>query len=360
MKREQGLTLIEILVALGIFIMLGSSLVIFLRDGIATWRIGETRREGYERADAILNPICDDLRAIFSDADPGPGGGLVEVLVLCDRDAFQRPRLRLVRALDDETRNPVSRIAGSLTGGLADIDYRNDAMEARLGVLRAPGGLAEVAYQLGPESGSEVLWRGFKSPIGGDGTLFDEINLAPDVDGAPMRCRPVADGVLHLEFNFWGGDRRRWVDGVLQRPVPLWDSTRGILPVLKQYGFYSNPQSRDNHLDDIFPDTVEILLVLKPARSLPLGRLISDIDDVQTTIAVDTTAQYPIGTETHIRIGSEWIRVGKIAASSFEDCQRGVRGTTASAHLRNEKVVHGTDFRRTVRVPGTRDARGNR
>ena len=89
-------------------------------------------------------------------------------------------------------------------------------------------------------------------------------------------------------------------------------------------------------------------------------RRFEEEEDLAITIVVDTTAQYPIGSETHIRIGSEWIRVGKIAASSFEDCQRGVRGTTASAHLRNEKVVHGTDFRRTVRVPGTRDARGNR
>lgn len=358
MRKEQGLTLIEILVALGIFVMLGSSLVMFLRDGISTWRIGETRREGYERAEAILGPICDDIRAVFSDSNPGPGGGLVEVALLCDRDSFKRPRLRLVRALDDETRNPVSRIAGSLTGGLADIDYRNDAMEARLGVLRAPGGLAEVAYQLGPEMGSEILWRGYKSPIGGDGTLFDDINLAPDVDGTPMRCRPVADGILHLEYGFWGGDRRHWVDGVVQKSVPLWDSTRGILPVMKQFGFHSNPQSRDDHLDDIFPDTVEILLVLRPARSLTLGRLLTDIDDVQTTIDVDSTAQYPIGPETYIRIDEEWIRVGEIAARSFNDCVRGVRGTTPRVHLRHQKIVHGTDFRRTVRVPGTRDARG--
>ena len=160
------MTLIEILVALGIFVMLGSSLVMFLRDGISTWQIGEARREGYERAGAILDPISEDIRSLFSQSNPGPGGGLVEVLFLCDRDSFGRSRLRLVRALDDETRNPVSRIAGSLTGGMADIDYRNDAMEARLGILRAPGGLAEVAYQLGPQSGSETLWRGFKSPIG--------------------------------------------------------------------------------------------------------------------------------------------------------------------------------------------------
>ncbi|MGE4601723.1 MAG: type II secretion system protein [Planctomycetota bacterium] len=358
MQREQGMTLIEILVALGIFVMLGSSLVMFLRDGISTWQIGEARREGYERAGAILDPISEDIRSLFSRSDPGPGGGLVEVLFLCDRDSFGRSRLRLVRALDDETRNPVSRIAGSLTGGLADIDYRNDAMEARLGILRAPGGLAEVAYQLGPESGSETLWKGFKSPIGGNGSLFDDINLAPDVDGAPARCRPVADGILYLAFSFWGGDRRRWLDGVIQDPVSMWDSTRAILPAMRASGFHWDPGSRDDYIDDIFPDTVEIVLVLRPSRSLALGRLSIDIDDSQTTITVDSTAQYPTGSDSFIRIDEEWIQVGKIIDREFTNCIRAVRGTSARVHERNTPVVHGTTFHRTVRVPGTRDARG--
>ena len=62
MNKEQGMTLIEILVALGIFVMLGSGLVVFLRDGISTWQVGESRRESIERAEAILEPLCADLR----------------------------------------------------------------------------------------------------------------------------------------------------------------------------------------------------------------------------------------------------------------------------------------------------------
>ena len=60
-SRESGLTLIEILVALGVFMLLGSSLVMFLRDGMSTWQIGESRREAYERAGAIMDLIGDDL-----------------------------------------------------------------------------------------------------------------------------------------------------------------------------------------------------------------------------------------------------------------------------------------------------------
>ena len=75
MGRQQGMTLIEILVALGIFVMLGSGLVMFLRDGISTWQVGESRREAIERAEAILEPMCADLRSLFTQPDPGPGGG---------------------------------------------------------------------------------------------------------------------------------------------------------------------------------------------------------------------------------------------------------------------------------------------
>ena len=80
-KSEAGLTLIEILVALGIFMMLGSSLVMFLRDGMSTWQIGESRREAYERAGAIMDLIGEDLRSSFTQSDPGPDNGLVDVLI---------------------------------------------------------------------------------------------------------------------------------------------------------------------------------------------------------------------------------------------------------------------------------------
>ncbi len=359
-SRESGLTLIEILVALGVFMLLGSSLVMFLRDGMSTWQIGESRREAYERAGAILNLIGDDLRSAFTQSDPGPSDGLVDVLLLCDRDGFNRPRLRLVRTLSDETRNPVTRIAGAYTGGIAEVDYRNDSREAQLGILRAPGGLAEVAYQMGPENGSEVLWRGFKTPIGGESSLFEEINLRPDVDGAPMRCRPVADGVLYLGYSFWGGDRRRWQEGRSMPPLDRWDSTRGILAFDESEGFGWATGSRDVHEDDVFPDTVEIQLVLNPARSMALSRTTNDIDESQEVIRIDSAAQYARSGDLFIRLNSEWIQVGSISGNQFIDCQRGMRGTQAQEHPRGTTVVSGTEFRKTIRIPGYRDSRGPR
>ena len=265
-----------------------------------------------------------------------------------------------MRTLSDETRNPVTRIAGAYTGGLAEVDYRNDSREAQLGILRAPGGLAEVAYQMGPEDGSEILWRGFKTPIGGESSLFEDINLQPDVDGAPMRCRPVADGVLYLGFSFWGGDRRRWKDGRAMAPLDRWDSTRGILEFDDAEEFAWDSGSRDDHEDDVFPDTVEIQLVLNPARSRALARIVDDIGESDDSIRVDNVAEYARDGELFVRIDSEWIQVGGISGNRLIDCVRGVRGTRAQEHLRGTSVVTGTEFRRTVRIPGYRDSRGPR
>ena len=68
-----GLTLIELMVAMTIFLLLGGGLVMFLRVGIDTWRVGETRREAFERAGAILETLADDLRCTFSDPSHGAG-----------------------------------------------------------------------------------------------------------------------------------------------------------------------------------------------------------------------------------------------------------------------------------------------
>ena len=59
--RTRGMTLLELMVAMTIFLVLGAGLVMFLRVGIQTWRVGERRREIYERGQAILGQLASDL-----------------------------------------------------------------------------------------------------------------------------------------------------------------------------------------------------------------------------------------------------------------------------------------------------------
>ena len=355
---NRGLTLIELLVSLSIFVVLGASLVVFLRDGMATWRVGEIRRETYERAGAILDQIADDLHSTFTDPDPGDDLQPVEVLFLSDFDSHDRQRLRFVRTLSGEIRHPITREAGALTGGLADYDFLNDALESRLGVMRAPGGLVEVAYLHGAALGSEVIWRGIKGPIGGENSLFDEVNLTVGEEGTPMRCRPLADGVIYLEFNYWGAEIPSWSRNTpAPRSIFWWDSTRGIIEPPRGLAIPFDRASRNEHRDDVFPSKVEVVLVLRPARSTRLARLTTELDSSADTITVDSTVEYPENAFPFIRIDDEWVRYTTKTRRAFVGCVRGVRGSEAVEHPRGTRVVHGTTFSRVVRIPTTRDSR---
>jgi len=351
MLHRRGMTLIELLVALTVFLVLGSSLVLFLRTGIDTWRVGEMRRESFERGQAILDQLVDDLRALHPDPYHGDGGE-VDVLLLSDYDANGRQRLRFVRSLAGETRHPITRDAGALTGGFADYDYENDAFESGAGLLRAAGGLQEVAYIFDPSARSELLWRGVRSPIGGERSLLRDENLVPE-NGRVRGFRPFADGVLYLEYNFWGPLTTTWLGGE-GGALPGWDSTRGILP---DAGGSTSVASRHEPRDDIFPARVQVVLVLRPARAAQFGRLVSPIGASDTEITLDNARHYPELAFPYIRIDDEWIRYATVSGRSFLGCERGVRGTEAVDHAAGTPAIYGTTFSRVIRVPGARDSR---
>ncbi len=351
--RRHGMTLLEVLIAMSIFLVLGGALILFLRVGIQTWRTGEARREAYERAQAILDGMAEDVSATFPDPSHGTGG-VVDVVFLSDYDDRGRQRLRFVRSLAGEMRHRITQEAGSLTGGLAEYDYIDDALEAKSRVLRAPGGLQEVAYLLDPRPESELLWRGVKSPIGGPGTLFEDDNLynwqPTKEDPLPLhRSRPFTDGVLYIEYNFWGADTETWAVGDESgSPATSWDSTRGISP--------PNAATRHEHRDDVFPSRVQIVVTLRPSHRVRLARLTRVLDASATEISVDTTENYPDGAFQYIRIGTEWIRYERKEGRSFllGEKGRGARGTVPRTHEAGSEVLYGYTFSRVARIPGSR------
>ena len=344
------MTLVELLVAMAVFIVLGSSLVMFLRIGIDTWRIAEIRRESFERGQAILDQLTSDLRSLHPDPYHGDNGD-VDVLCLSDYDVNSRQRLRFVRSLAGEMRHPITREAGSLTGAYADYDFENDAFESRQGVLLAPGGLQEVIYVFDPVPTNELLWRGVRSPVGGERSLFLDGNVYPE-EGGLRHCRPFADGVLYLEYNFWGPDTSAWSgEGGM---IPEWDSTRGEIDLGD--GKFSIG-SRHDPRDDIFPSRVQVILVLRPARAARFGRLRDEIDADDDEIVLDNTKNYPEASFPYVRIDSEWIRYTSIKGGKLLGCTRGVRGTEAIEHESGTPAVYGTSFSRVVRIPGSRDSR---
>jgi len=65
-------------------------------------------------------------------------------------------------------------------------------------------------------------------------------------------------------------------------------------------------------------------------------RLTQTINDTQTSIPVESTTCFP--EKGIIRIGDELIKYTSKTATTFENCERGYGGTTATAHSQNELV----------------------
>ena len=65
-------TLVEILVAVGVFAILGTALVGLMSAGVEAWRGGEAGRQVNEKLQALRRQIADDLAAAVVDLPPQP------------------------------------------------------------------------------------------------------------------------------------------------------------------------------------------------------------------------------------------------------------------------------------------------
>lgn len=353
-RPDAGMTLIELTLAMAMLVTLSMVLFGFLRTGMGLYKQGEGRRDVYERAQILLDLLVRDLDAVA--ATPRRPSVPARVTMIGDQDDSGRPRLRIVRALGTETIDPVLRQAGTGRSPSAVIDLSDDVEEARAGKLRAPEGLMEVAYlayrreapaaqRKGGRTDPASVWlyRGVRSPIGGEQSLFNELSLPTRNQEPGAAFRPLTSGVLHLGFRYRGrsaAGRPEWFDS--------WDSTRG-----RMIGFplYVDAASLRDSSDDIFPSAIEVQLVLEESGA---GRvmLTRPLSDAAGTISVNSTGLLKLdGDDGWVRIDDEWIRVSIRSASVLKVEQRGGRGTQAAGHDGRARVRAGSRFTRVIPVP---------
>ena len=407
-----GYTLIEVLIAVGILVALGSGLATLLTQGISIWRRAENRGRVYDQARILLERMAEDIRSavVLSRS----GGGDAWVRFICDMDYLGRQRLRFVRTTSAETSNAILRQGGKTLSvqSPAVYDGRNDYREARDGRLGAPGGLMEVIYLRDPRQSETQLWRGFRSPVGGMNSLLnkeiphqdkieDLSGIIRDTEGKLYAggmgiedqeklmtalekdreefewtlsdlARPLTDGVLFLGFNFWGPTTNTWDESEkpLQEPGgsrdsgPLfhWDSTRAIVNWTRgdsdEFVFRPIDGSLTDSSDDIFPAQVEITLVLRDDNSESLY-LISSINKTEGILEISKPISRPENeADRYILVGDEWMYMDDAnGAIVIVKGGRGSRGTKASSHTRGERVDIGATFRRVVEMPGSRKSR---
>lgn len=371
--RRRGFTLAEIMVAMSIFLMMGGMLLLALRTGVDTWSRTEERRRIYEDAQALLRQLRRDLSALCST---GGSRGDARVRLLCDFDRHHRPRLRLVRSLRSEEARTEMRLAGT---GTEDEGYTGFYTETGGGdgKLRPLGGRMEVAYLFDPDDpSSTVLYRGVRSPIGGEGSLFRDGNLDTG-EKVRQRLSPVLNNVLHLGFSFWSQFTTTWDPsakvsntlGTASGPEFTWDSTRGILPRRpkdrkgKDPNFFTlarNEASREVTADDIFPRQVQVVLVLRPQASFGLRtELVEDLGRTEKDVRVASARGFPDETDPplhrYLRVGGEWMHFTERRGDVFRVDARGARSTAAASHRSGAYVYAGRTFVTVVSVPAYRE-----
>lgn len=367
-----GFTLTEILVALSIFLVLGSMLVLALGSGVDTWRATEDRRILYEQAQMVLEQIENDLANV---ALPRPGEDEeVRVRFLADYDANNRARLRFVRTLPGENVVDEFRAAGT-----APPDVCTEVLQGHgepRENLQPLEGLMEVVYLLDPDPDSNVLYRGVRSPIGGEGSLFRDKNIDEHKE-VLERCTPVADGVLYLGYLFWTQYTTTWdlktalsdTLGAACGPEVAWDSTRGVLPPPRSKAAKNSPnrfwlavaqESENEPSDDVFPRQIQIQLNVVTEGGGLKARLVRSAGKGDSTLYVDSASGFATEDEPdlyrYLRVGHEWVYYDKRTSRSFSTrgVARGARGTRPEAHEEGDVVYGGRTFVLTVKIPSHR------
>jgi prepilin-type N-terminal cleavage/methylation domain-containing protein len=378
-ERTRGFTMLELMVSIAIFAVLGLLLMGLLRQGVEKWQRGENQREVYERAHAIFERIGDDLGSTFSRGGPRAGqmDSPLAVKFLCDNDLQGRHRLRFVRTLKGEDADPAAVTAGKGTPAQGYTEHltRRDDVKKQLRPLQ---GLAEVAYFLRPGPATTELMRAERSPIGGNESLFTA-GMVDTPEQAAAKALPVAEGVLLCRFHFWSQYTSTWDSdsppgtslGDSGGPTQYWDSTRGILqpPASRRSkrppnGWFElglGPESLTDPIDDIWPIQVRCELILSSfGVTEAVTFLAADLGTRERDIEADGTdnfpAEAPRGVERLVmRVGDEWMEYTAVYGGGFKLGKRGLFGSRRMAHPKGTEIHAGLYFVRSYEIPAARN-----
>jgi prepilin-type N-terminal cleavage/methylation domain-containing protein len=402
-----GFTLVEIMVAMVIFSVIGIALIALLRQSTTFLEKGQAGSEVQDVMENIDRQLADDFANVY--IKPASNDGVPDVRFVADRlfwdtdndgmDDCWSPRLSFVRSVSGEAADPLLRQAGEKAGASSVVDGQEDAKEAEEGDLRAAGGKAEVTWILVPDARAKedrngeipslgTLYRGSRMPIGGGPTQsflplepwggkkteFSRMGITTRQE-CTERLRPVLVGVLHFELQFWSRHVRPEaaklvVNGRLNDPVPpdrgggglspMWDSTRGIYPKGNADGqfFLGRTGSLADPVDDVFPSRIRVTVVVdRVGKDASTGELARSIGPEDSTISVDNTRFAPAGDPAgrFIKIGREWIQWASKDARGFVVEKRGARGTKREAHEAGSTVRAGATLVREYPVPAHRE-----
>src|SRR5688500_12016048 len=111
LPHARGLTLVEVIITLLIFLMLSIFLFMSVREVVKQWAIGERRRVLYEKAAGVMNTIADDIRLLVTQEPSGTTQ--VKARLMADfREDSKRQFLLMVRTFESGPERAVTFSAG--------------------------------------------------------------------------------------------------------------------------------------------------------------------------------------------------------------------------------------------------------
>lgn len=400
-----GFTMIELIVAMAIFTLLGSMVVFLMRQGLNIFDQGTREAALYDRLDNVLPIVEQDLKTIqiVVDTDPPPlpdarNDGIVErepttlpppptVIRLRSwhtpmktgisesdgRYGYMIPAFAFVADMSEGADPLFGRLP---TGGGPDAKVVTpETVEAATAstLFQPTGGQVEICYVAVPEDPSFpsilTLYRGYRAPIGHPtASLLLPENL-DTLEEIQKHCRPVATGLLHFGVTWrrifatsWEPETlRAGVNGEQTRYVgPHWDSTRGLDP---KWALFAGKQSLYDPSDDVFPAFVRLEIALASPTSFGFGRgdgqLMGAIGKDAREIPIDNPDDLikpQAGGPPYVKVGIEWMRVITVDyQKKTARVERGVRGTQAVDHSAGEWTYIGLPAASEVKLPVYRD-----
>lgn len=404
-RSARGFTLLEILVAMSLFTIIGFSVMLLMSSGVDMWLQGTRGAQNEDRKEMSLPRLEEDLRQVrvgtSRDRIPvdlkSESSQQKELPALVPENRFLSGYmiykfgenevacryLAFVRDLRGLGEIEVYALrAGRDPKADAYIDGKEDEKEFNEGRHLPTGGQIEVLWIWLPdpdEPGLGSVYRAYRTPIGGPETLLDPKNFE-DYGKLVRNIRPVPvfQDVLLFDLYFWTQFTTTWEympgePSVVTRPESAqavkaglppcgpsrtWDSTRGmLLGGPSDFKLKRGANSLNFAGDDIWPRAVRVEFALREMTTQLKEDFGADGSNFTVHDPLFATGRGVL-MDALMKIGAEWVRISgrdPRDPDTFDIAARAQRGTVRVSHPAESNVYFGQVFDRTIQIPAFRD-----
>lgn len=370
MSARRGVTLVELVLAVGLFSMLAVAVLALFDSSITIWNKTETRRDLVEAGSAVGELFARDVGTL----EVGPRGDLLLEWLPLDADGdgvngAVYPRVRLVRRVSEaEVERLVARFepppdeqrtSSTLAGAVEP--YRGQGLLEVVWVLHPqPSGPSVDEAVEGPEL---VLMRGERL-LGDPETLsfFDERAFDDGGRALPGMLEEVTGGVLWFGVGCAATTTlldRGWDFGTgVSQAARSWDARGADRPDPADHLWNEpHPWSPRSTERPLYPRRVRLELEIERSSDRKRRtRLVDGVDSAANVLRVRDPSRLPREGE-HVLVGEEWMEVRDVTGS-LVTVTRGARGTTPAAHPEGARLAFGQRLLREIPLSVAREEWG--